>query len=102
MGGDLLSRGKFGKCRARTTRLLTEYESHLSVAPVHAAAVEGGHGPLPAGGPLMQSRGQAVLAQLSFRLAHWLRQARVDRGQASSREQGLLTSDQGGTAAPCT
>lgn len=50
----------------------------------------------------MQSRGQAVLAQLSFRLAHWLRQARVDRGQASSREQGLLTSDQGGTAAPCT
>ena len=30
----------------------------------------------------------------SSSLARWVRQARIDRGQASSRDQGLLTSEE--------
>ncbi|NQV11110.1 MAG: transposase [Cyanobacteria bacterium] len=74
-----------------TIRLSTHDQSHQNQTPVYGAAEVHGLS-------LQESLScNAVAERLgvpSSSLAGWVRQARIDRGQAGTRDQGLLTSEE--------
>ena len=75
-----------------TIKLSNDDLSNQDQTPIHGAAEVGGRCPLHAGGPLLQCGGPS-LGLHSSSLARWVRQARIDSGQAAPRDHGILTSE---------
>jgi|GEM_PF-4440694 len=76
-----------------TIKLSNDDLSNQDQTPIHGAAEVGGRCPLHAGGPLLQCGGPS-LGLHSSSLARWVRQARIDSGQAAPRDHGILTSEE--------